>query len=497
MSNHSSFCKARRWSLAWGLLLACVWLHASALATSGQILAARLRVVSVSPPVLGIDGDARRATAQWPFRNTYGGVIGLGDRVEHFRVVDAVGSDVPVIRVSSAEFRSEQPASHFSYEVRLSLPAKAADGAHVSWLNEQGGYLMLADLLPSLVGGNQRGSAVRIELQLPVGWRLASSLKANRKGWYETSEPSQAVFFVGRELQLEQKEIGGLEFVFASLGEWPFTSESVHKIASRIIKDYAQHVGLALTGRVLLMLSPFPGAAGSDRWSAETRGTSVTLLLDRNSSREVLLERLSVLLTHELFHLWVPNSLPLDGAYDWFFEGFTLYQALCSAVRLGFIDFGEYLRTIARVYDSYLLTPDSARLSLIEGSERRWTTPSLAYDKGMLVALLCDLALRRASGNRRSLDNLYRELFRQHFPGSIRVEGNKTLVDLLNHETENVKFLARYVSTSGMMKLETELAPYGLIMERAASRSHLKVQPGLDREQLVMLRSLGYRSARK
>ena len=104
--------------------------------------------------------------------------------------------------------------------------------------------------------------------------------------------------------------------------------------------------------------------------------------------------KLGIVLSHELFHLWVPNSLSLKGDYDWFFEGFTLYQALRTDLRLGLISFDDYLATIAKVYDSYRSSVDADRISLIEASERRWTTSSsLVYEKGMLVAFIYDLML--------------------------------------------------------------------------------------------------------
>jgi predicted metalloprotease with PDZ domain len=82
--------------------------------------------------------------------------------------------------------------------------------------------------------------------------------------------------------------------------------------------------------------------------------------------------QLGIIFTHELLHLWVPNALQLQGDYDWFFEGFTLYTALVTALELKFINLNEYLATLARVYDAYLSRPDE--LSLIDASERRWTT---------------------------------------------------------------------------------------------------------------------------
>jgi len=114
------------------------------------------------------------------------------------------------------------------------------------------------------------------------------------------------------------------------------------------------------------MLAPLPASQSTAFWRAETRGSSVILLLDPRARREKWIPQLGVIFTHEILHLWVPNSLRLKGDYDWFFEGFTLYEALLVALDLKLITFKEYLNTIARVYDSYLSYADD--LSLIEAS---------------------------------------------------------------------------------------------------------------------------------
>ena len=150
---------------------------------------------------------------------------------------------------------------------------------------------------------------------------------------------------------------------------------------------------------------------------------SVVLLLGRNASGRALLARLGVVLAHELFHLWVPNGLGLQGDYDWFFEGFTLYQALLTCLRLNLIKFDDYLDTMARVYDSFRSQPDHDKLSLIEASERRWTAhPSFVYDKGMLVAFIHDLRLRQLTRNGTSAADIYPQLFGTSATGSRKCE---------------------------------------------------------------------------
>ncbi len=241
------------------------------------------------------------------------------------------------------------------------------------------------------------------------------------------------------------------------------------------------------------MLAPFPGSFGSERWSAETRGTNLVLLIGRNSRAKSLLGQLSVLLSHELFHVWVPNGLALDGDYDWFFEGFTLYQALRCALRLGFIDFQEYLDTLGRVYDSYLASAQRDRISLIEASRRRWTSgSSLVYDKGMLVAFLYDLKLRDKSGNRASLDDVYRELFRRFPAGAQRADANQAIISVLRHLDGDEQFIKSCIQEPGGIDLETSLLAYGIRAMSSERQKRLLVAEPLTAGQRTLLESLGY-----
>ena len=51
------------------------------------------------------------------------------------------------------------------------------------------------------------------------------------------------------------------------------------------------------------------------------------------------------------------------GDYDWFFEGFTLYIALQTALKLKLIRFQGVLNTLERVYNSYFLTPTDSDIN--------------------------------------------------------------------------------------------------------------------------------------
>ena len=455
-----------------------------------QTLKARVSVLSLSPVRLKIEGEIPGGAEQWSFLNAYGGIVGLADRIRSLTLADSAGNDVSVRSLAPGEFRSVRRATHFSYEVNASEPQSPADASHISWLNNGYGYLMPADLLPNLSNAMAIHDVV-LEFALPQNWSIASSIQPDANQQFQLTEPATSVFFVSRALREKRKRIGQMEFSFVTSGDWPFADDEATRIAARLLNDYAKQVGHSLNKHSVLMLAALPGSFGAEHWSAETRGANIMLLLGRNSPRSALLGKLGVVLTHELFHLWVPNGLSLDGNYDWFFEGFTLYQALRSAVRLGFITFQEYLNTLARVYDSYLTTPERDRLSLIDASQQRWTgATSIVYDKGMLVAFLCDLMLR--GENQRSLDDVYRDLFRRFPESARRADGNEAIISLLNEELGSNEFAQRYITGRGDMALETLVSPYGLIVETVGGRKRLTVRPDLTRRQRQLLRSLGY-----
>ncbi|HEX6046548.1 MAG TPA: hypothetical protein VFZ22_18785 [Pyrinomonadaceae bacterium] len=383
----------------------------------------------------------------WSFRNVYAGVLGIAERIEQFRADGAR-------KLAAGEFRSEVGAKEIDYVVRLTRPSPAS-AAHVSWLGQDHGFLMLADLLP------QEFATVSVEFTLPSGWTVNTATNAE-----SVSEPADAVFFVGRSVRKSsQKELD----CFVT-GNWPFKDSIALKAAARVVEKYLALTGHRLPAKPVVMIAPLPVYTSLTKWRAETRGSTVLLLIEPQARTWNWKAQLEIIFAHEALHLWVPNALRLQGDYDWFFEGFTLYTALLIALDLKAINFKEYLNTLARVYDSYLSYPHD--LSLIEASERRWTNPwPIVYDKGMLVAFLYDLMLRKESGGNATLANRYRELFSR---SRDLAEGNEVIIKLLSSSPAAGEFVKKYIE--GSQELEFEDALKELHTDK----------PGL-------LKSLGYR----
>ncbi len=452
-------------------------------------LKVRVVVTSLSPARVLVEAEGPLADT-WSFRNIYAGITGLGYRVDTLKVA-APGESVSVRNLAPGEFRSSKEVSTFGYEVQLEERSRLAELSHVSWMNQERDFLMLADLLPRLGRESRTPSPVTIEFQLPAGWTVASAILPDKNQQYVVSNIDSAVFYIGRDLRETRVRADSMDLTLVTSGDWAFADSDALKLAGKILKEHSRLTKHRLEGRVVVLLAPFNGAVGPERWTADTRGATVVLLLGRNASASALLARLGVVLAHELFHLWVPNTLTLDGDYDWFFEGFTLYQALLTCLRLNLIKFDDYLDTMARVYDSYRSQPDHDRLSLIEASERRWTAaPSFVYDKGMLVAFIHDLMLRQLTRNGTSGADIYPQLFRTRptKPGN----ANEVIMSILNRPPGMNQFFERYVQNPGDISLDSTLAPYGFRIETKDLRTRIRINKELTADQGRLLRSLGY-----
>lgn len=466
---------------------------ASVPSASAQPLNVRIKLSSVAPARLRIEIGLPSATNALSFRNTYAGVVGLGERIEALEAINEKGERITVQKLAPGEFKSREKFSRFSYDVNVTEPARPAQMSHVSWLNSNQGVLMMADLLPQSSKDSVNYASALINIDTPRDWTVSSNVRIEGTQ-FSTDDPETAVFLIGPSLHERRQRVRATSLSIVTTGKWPFSASEAIKIAAAIFEEYSRVTQFDIRSNAVLMLIPYSGDAGPDNWSAETRGNVVVLLLGGNASRKRVLSRLGIVLSHELFHLWVPNSLKLEGDYDWFFEGFTLYRALQTDLRLGLISFDDYLETIARVYDSYLSSADRNRLSLIEASERRWTTPSsLVYDKGMLVAFIYDLTLRRLSSCQVSLDDVYAELFRLSVTG--HRSANETIIRVLSRRAELKSFAKDYVESAENIDLNALLSEYAIQLQSGTSGSaatKLTVGGDLNKTQRKLLGCIGY-----
>jgi predicted metalloprotease with PDZ domain len=469
-----------------------------------------IRVLPDSNARIIVEGTCARA-AVWSFRDSYAGVLNLGSRIDGLKLFDAVGTEVTYRKIAPGQFQAASPATKFRYEVSLAPPARPADAARVSWLNAERGLLMLRDLLPLLPSGDSTGDRdrtkastadpVSLRLSLPEGWVADLNEAPNVRGEFEIADADLAVFAVGHGIRISTATTSGMTLKLVTAGDWVFSDSDALELAGRVIKAHGDVFGAAPSRQSRLILFPFPQGGPADKWSAETRGSSVTLLIGKLPSKVAALAQLSVPLTHELLHFWVPNGLALDGDYDWFYEGFTIYQAARISVRLDLLTFQEFLNAIGSAYDGYSRGIDRDRWSLVDASKRRWTVgESSVYSKSMVVAFLYDLKLRSLTHNKHSLDDVYRSIFREYRSSEARghgsqgqgSDGTEAVLKALSVYSGMQDFGRSFISNAVAINFAEQLAPFGLRVEAFGLRTRISVSEALTRQQRDLLHDLGY-----
>jgi predicted metalloprotease with PDZ domain len=429
------------------------------------------------------------AASSWSFLDSYAGMVGLGRRVERFAAFDEEGREVPVTQTAPGQFRSEKSAKRLKYEVNLQPVSRGANFSMMSWVDKERGVLMPLDLLPILTGAG--GRVRRIIFRLPMSWVVHSGEAKLSPNEFAVSDVGRAVFALGANLRSSQTNVSGITLNFVTNSEWAFRDADAIELSQQVLKAHRETFRMFPGKTATFILFPFPLAVSATQWSAETRGTTVTLIMGKLPSRIAALAQLSTPITHEFFHLWIPNALPLEGNYDWFYEGFTIYEAAQATVKLGLLSFPQFLDSIARAYDA---SKSETSLSLIEASSRRFTGgANSVYAKSEVVAFLYDLRLRGTSHNKRSLADVYRRLMKGA-PAPAK-DGSEVVSGALSEEIGSQDFIASFVRRAVSINLTSELAPFGLIVDTSGVRTRISISEKLDKQQRDLLRELGYNAA--
>jgi predicted metalloprotease with PDZ domain len=115
------------------------------------------------------------------------------------------------------------------------------------------------------------------------------------------------------------------------------------------------------------------------------------------------------------------------------------------------------------------------------------------------VAFIYDLNLRNQTAGKRSLDDVYRRILREHPRRSavkkIPADGNATAFTALRGELSAQNFVERFITAPVSIDLKHELAPFGLRVEKMV-RTHISVSDALSKRQSDLLKQLGYNEPR-
>jgi len=482
--------------------LTTIFLHILLLvsATLAQEFEANIKIKS-STAIASVEGKSLKenfaqSDKNWSFANSIAGAENLGARISGLNLSDENGGAIVFKKFIDGEYLAENRATVWSYQINLNPLLNIAAMAHVSWVSDEQGILMLGDLLPQFRAENNKLIRAKIKFDLPKNWKIFSSEKKLGENIFLVSNVEKAIFFVGKNLREKQISADKTSLDFAVSGEWNFSDEEAFKMAGDVFEEYRNLFGEVPAEKVQVSLVRFPKQTKFGRWEAETRGANLTILSSDMPFKTLSLQRLHEQLRHELFHLWIPNNLALTGNYDWFYEGFTVYGSLKTGLRTNQIRFEDFLATLSEAYNIDNL--QTQKVSLIDASKNRWSgSNSQVYSRGMIAAFLCDVALLRESKGKRQITDIFREIYTKHRVPREPQDANTAILSVFESYGELRPIVEKYIRGTGKIDWQADLETIGIEAEETNSFTKLSVKAKLKNRQRDLLDKLGYNNWRK
>jgi predicted metalloprotease with PDZ domain len=368
--------------------------------------------------------------------------------------------------------------------------------AHLSWIDGDRGILVLDDILP------QAGlKTARVKLDLPAGWKVFTTEQPIAANEYNIDDMEKAVFVIGRGWREKDIMSGKSRLRLLVAGDWLFSDDEAVAQAAEVFEHYQRLFRSAPEQPFQIAVTRFPVRVPIGNWEAGSRGSTITMVSSDMAFKSQSLQRLHEQLRHEIFHLWVPHGLALDGNYDWFYEGFALYESLKLGVSVNRIRFEDMLETLSRAYAADSRVPDGVfgkRQSLIAASEGRWSgSNTTVYARGMLVAFLCDLAALDASKGKRTISDDLRNVYERHRAPGPTHDANAAVLAVLRKHPELVPVIDSYVTGDQKINWGPYLQLAGLEAVPAGNSPNLRVAAKLTGRQKQLLNKLGYNNWRK
>lgn len=151
------------------------------------------------------------------------------------------------------------------------------------------------------------------------------------------------------------------------------------------------------------------------------------------------INRIMNFLSHEYFHHYnVKRIRPVElGPFDydkgsrttqlWISEGISVYFEYLMVKRAKIVDQQMFFNNLANNITAHENNPGKVHQSLIQSSYNTWSDGPFGtsgidknkaisyYDKGPVVGMIIDLAIRQASQNKKSLDDVMRFMYREYY----------------------------------------------------------------------------------
>ena len=400
----------------------------------GQVLAAETRyeidLADAKSGWLTITAETTCPQAQCDFQlPVWNAVYQVRDFVQYvvgFEAHTSAGSAVPTSKPNPSLWRLSVPAGE-RFQVRYRVRADRS-GPFGAYADSEHVCLNLAQVLAYPVDARRHRFTLRLR-NVPPRWKAGLELPTSDGAYYAPSYDRlvDTPFHLSDSEETEFEHAGRRIRILAHPRAGDYNLRLLKRTVKKIVAATTE-----LMGDV-----PFPSYTFVYHFSDDPGGG-----MEYRNGTSIYGPRrcgdcdMSGLATHEFFHVWNikrirPQSLePIDFTQPnyspslWFSEGVTSAYSEYIRLRSGLRSEADFLARLGRLITNHERRPASRTQSAEESSIEVWLERHPAYGrpdrstsyylKGEIVAHLLDLSIRHWTENRRSLDDVMRQLNRDY-----------------------------------------------------------------------------------
>ncbi len=377
-----------------------------------------------------VAGTSAERDLQLPAWNALYQVRDFAQYVRRVTAKNAAGEPLPVRKIDKTTWRVSHAESgaDIEYEILADLPGpfgSHANGTHV--------FLNLAMVLMYPVDSRDAPMTVTFA-GVPQGWRIATSLPMLRAGVFTGRNYDRLVdgpVEIGGFRETSFEEGGATYRIVVDADSADYDLEQIQRWVRQIVtagvwwmndRPFTEY----------LFLYHFPrGHGGGGMEHAYSTAIDVSADVLRENPLEF-----TATTAHEFFHLWNvkrlrPQSLePIDYTREnftvslWFAEGVTTTVGDLVLLHAGLMTERQYLNELTKEIRTLELRPAHLVQSVEEASLDTWfdkypqyRTPERSvnyYNKGRILGVLIDLAVRERSGGKKSLRDVLQWMNRNY-----------------------------------------------------------------------------------
>jgi predicted metalloprotease with PDZ domain len=361
-------------------------------------------------------------------------LLNFADNVENFSVTDENKNALSWEKINRNTWgvkNTKAKSLLITYDVKTTRSFVAT-----CYLDEERGYIMPAGVFMHIEGKLNQASTITID---PNTWHnVATGLDSVAGKKFTYSSPDFDILYdspilIGDLETLPSFFVQGIphRFMGYKLGEFDRAQlmgdlQKVVEASAKIIGDipYSHYTFIAIG----------PGRGGIEHLNSTSFGFDGSSL----NTREGRIRMLSFL-AHEYFHHYnVKRIRPVElGPFDydkgsptnmlWVSEGLSVYYEYIVLMRAGLITREELLELLRKNMVAFENKPGRLFQTLAQASYETWSDGPFGrtnddinktisyYDKGPVVGLLLDFAIRHETSNKKSVDDVMRTLYTEFY----------------------------------------------------------------------------------